>query len=399
MNFVKKLIILAVILLLAIGMWTNITRQAVSNPRDSRYKDPGDAYSEYIVRNTLINSFMGSENLRGSLIWTQGYGAGVDDFTYYPEKTRRYHSNQGLQVVPYRLVAVASGMPLVSASAPLFELFRLLNCFFLLSAVYVFFKSVLSHPSSALAATALTSVAAGPAMFGANLYWQYWIMFTPLLATPLLLLGHRAMFVGTAAICSFLYFSTRYEFATTFALMWLLPVVIAGLRSKAPVIITGLSSFGCVCVAFILTLIFHHMRVAQVESVSFWEASGFIFENLQLRVASLDQVPMPGSIEFIKNLAARLTENAFAVVDVFTLSRGLIGLSAIYLAFNSTEGRWLMGWAVITYGSWYIFGYQHIMQHFAYDAMLFSCTIGIVFTYLILRRIDNALLELRASRR
>jgi hypothetical protein len=108
---------------------------------------------------------------------------------------------------------------------------------------------------------------------------------------------------------------------------------------------------------------------------------------------------MPGSIEFIKNLAARLTENAFAVVDVFTLSRGLIGLSAIYLAFNSTEGRWLMGWAVITYGSWYIFGYQHIMQHFAYDAMLFSCTIGIVFTYLTLRRIDNALLELRASRR
>lgn len=389
MNFVKKLFIPSVILLLAIGMWTNITRQAVGSPRDFRYKDPGDAYSEYIVRNTLVNSFVGSENLWGSLVWTKGYGGGNDDFTYYPEGTSRYHSNQGLQVVPYRLVAVAAGMPLLSAIAPLFELFRLLNCLFLLAAVYVFFRSVLTHRSSALAATALTSVAAGPAMFGANLYWQYWIMFTPLLATPLLLSGHRAMFIGTAAICSLLYFSTRYEFATTFALMWLLPVVIAGLRSKAPVILTGLSAFGCVCVAFILALIFHHMRVAEVESVSFWEASGFVFENFQRRVASTDQVPMPGSIEFIKNLAARLTENAFAAVDVFTLSRGLIGLGAFCLAFNNNEGRWLMGWAVVTYGSWYIFGYQHIMQHFAYDAMLFSCTIGIVFTYLTLGLIEQ----------
>lgn len=393
MKFSKKLVIVSIILLLAIGMWTNISRQAVGNPQDFRYTDPGDAYSEHIVRNTLVNSFVGFENLWGSLIWTRGYNVGDRDLAYYPEGTRRYHSNQGLQVVPYRLLAVAIGMPIESSSSPLFEFFRFLNCVFLLAAVYIFFKSVLTHLSSALTATALTSVAAGPAMFGANLYWQYWIMFTPLLATPLLLFGYRAMFIGAAAIFSLLYFFTRYEFATTFALMWLLPVVIYGFRSRAPVMLIGLSAFGCVCVAFMLDLISHHIHVAQVESVSFWEASSFIFENLQLRVASLDQVPMPGSIEFIKNFTARLTENAFAVVDVFTVSRGLIGLGAIYLSFNSTEGRWLMGWAVITYGSWYIFGYQHIMQHFAYDAMLFSCTIGIVFTYLTLRRIEKVWLD------
>jgi len=146
------------------------------------------------------------------------------------------------------------------------------------------------------------------------------------------------------------------------------------------------------CTGFVIAVVFHHYRVTLVEDVSFWGASELVFENVGLRLASLSQVPLPFSVAFMKDIAFRLTENAFAFEDVFSLSRALtLLLFVVFCAWLRTrEALLVLSWSLATYASWYVFAYQHIMQHYTYDGMLFSATVGLALVYLALRYISGA---------
>jgi len=204
-------------------------------------------------------------------------------------------------------------------------------------------------------------------------------MFTPMLATPLLVSGRDKAFLVAAVTSSLAYFSVRYEFATTFALMWILPVVliISGQRKRA--IKAGTYVFSCVCISFLLIILLHHIRVAVVENVPISNATFFIFENLKLRVASLDNVPSPLSLEFAKNILYRLSEPSFAFEDIYSISNMFVIIVFLGLFIYDRRNRWLLVyiWAITAYLSWYVLGYQHIMQHYKYDALLFTCTISL----------------------
>lgn len=196
-----------------------------------------------------------------------------------------------------------------------------MNAVFLISIFYIFFAAVLQNARIALAATFVMLISAGPATFGMDLYWQYWIMLAPLLSVPILIAGRTGLYLLLAFISGLLYFGTRYEFATTFALMWLFPVVLAANRGMKRPVPAAIGGFVAVCLSFVIALAYHHYRVSHVEEDTFSGASQFIFESLGLRMASLEGAPFPGSIAFLKNIAFRMTKNAFSFEDVFSLSR------------------------------------------------------------------------------
>ncbi|KIC39059.1 hypothetical protein RA27_18105 [Ruegeria sp. ANG-R] len=377
----RIVIVPVAIFLIAASIWTGLSRQG-DPERYPNYADRGDAYSEQIIRNTVVNAFVGDENVSGSLIWTRGYPSNI---AYDPVGTRRYHSQLGLQVEIYKVIAKFRGQLTEANSSILFESFRLMNCLIAVCILYIFFLTLLSSRVIALLATCLMSMSAGLALFGANLYWTYWMMFTPLLTLPILLAGRTFLFILMGFLFGLLYFSVRYEFATTFALMWLLPVILASTKTTTKPIWVGGAGFAAVCVSFLIAVAIHHYRVMQVEQVAFSAASRYVFENVGLRIASLDRVPFPMSLDFFKIIAFRMTENAFAFEDIFSISRFLVVLLTVVMCLFSKDKRsfLILLWILATYGSWYVFGYQHIMQHYKYDAMLFSATWGLMFTFFV----------------
>lgn len=378
----RGLVSFLLIALIAVTVWLGIARQG--ELRAPAYPDRGDAYSEQIIRNTVMNAFIGVENASGSLIWTQGYPG---DIAYDPLETRRYHSQVGMQAEVYKVLAGLAPEIVTTNFAGFFDVMRFLSCLAICVVLFLLFLPALGSTGLALIGTAAMSLSAGVAMFGANLYWQYWMIFTPLISLNFLLKGNVFGYVLVTLVVSVAYFCVRYEFATTFALMSLLPVILASRRGLQRPILVGLAGFAAVCTGFVIAVAFHHYRVTLVEDVSFWGASEFVFENVGLRLASLDRVPFPLSAEFMKNIALRLTENAFGFEDIFTLSRGLILLFLVAIcAWLRTREAWLvLSWSLVTYASWYIFAYQHIMQHYAHDGMLFSATVGLAFVYMALR--------------
>lgn len=381
----RRMSLPVVLLALAISIFVGLSRQG-DVVQDPRYPDRGDAYSEQIVRNTVINAFLGTENRDGSLIWTRGY---PEDISFSPVETRRYHSQLGLQAALYKAAARLLPNPTEKKLSMMFDGFRLLNCLLLVSIIFIFFKAILPNERAALLATMTMSLSSGLAIFGANLYWQYWLMFAPLLAVPVLLAGRSRLYLLMALVFGLLHFFVRYEFATTFALMWLLPVILASGRGLKRPVLVGAGGFAAVCTAFVIAIALHHYRVALVEGVSLREASRFVFENAGLRMASLENVPFPGSVAFFKNIAFRLSEDGFAFEDLFSLSRAsvLFLVALIYAMSPDRQHLLILIWAIVTYGSWYVFGYQHIMQHFKFDTMLFSATLGLVFVYQVFGRV------------
>lgn len=373
------------IVLISVTLLIGVTRLYVPEPR-LPYQDRGDPYSEQIVRNTVINNVIGKENIGGSLIWTRGYagagGVGADHrYDYAAEGTKRYYSNRGLQQWVYTRVGLVSRGSFANGHDDYFTIFRLLNCILLTASLAGFFYITLGPQPIYLAATAVMSVSSGVALFGANLYFLYWLMFTPLLATAVLVRGGDRAYVAAAFIGGLAYFVVRYEFATTFALMWLLPVVLGRHERPAAMLSLGAAVFGAVCASFLVAVALHLISVMSIEHTDLRGAAALVFEKLGMRVASLDNnIPPPLTAGFVKAMLYRWSDPAFHVEDVFSVSKAVIlaVFAAICAIDRSVVWRFVAAWAVATYASWYVFAYQHAMQHYPYDAMLFAPTISLV---------------------
>ena len=58
-----------------------------------------------------------------------------------------------------------------------------------------------------------------------------------------------------------------------------------------------------------------------------------------------------------------------------------------------------MAWALITYVSWYVFSYQHIMLHIAYDSLIFAATVQLTVVMMIGMALRDGLAERLWARR
>jgi hypothetical protein len=253
------------VVLIAAGMWLNVSRTTIDGTF-ANYEDQGDPYSERIVRNTVQNSLLGVENKSGSLIMTRGYFE--QDVTpaskrldYHADGTRRYHSQFGAQAWVYTRLAAIFGDGFAQNPDTVFQMLRFANCLLLATCFATFFAAMLKRRPAFLAAAALMSVSGGAALFSFNLYFMYWMMFTPLLVAPLLFAGRPLVYLAAAFIFGLAQFLVRYEFATTFALMWLLPVVLARHDRPAQLLRLGAAVFAAVCASFVAAVMLHHLRV------------------------------------------------------------------------------------------------------------------------------------------
>jgi hypothetical protein len=390
------------ILVLSASIWGGISGLRIPYP--GHHQDRGDAYSEYIIRNTVINNVVGRENQGGSLIWTKGYfpenGVSEDHkIDYFPDKTIRYHSNRGLQQSVYTLIAKAAGNAFVKNPDRLFGFFRFVNCLILTSCFAVFFLAIAGRRPAFLAATAAMVLSSGAALFGANLYFMYWLMFTPLLAAPLLFSGRTTAYVAAAFVGGLAYFVVRYEFATTFTMMWLLPVILARSDRPRAMIMLGAAVFAAIVASFVLAIVMHLLNVAAIEHTNMSGAAAFVFEKLRMRVSSFDSVPLPFTVGFVKNILFRWGEPALAIKDVISLSKALVLVIFAWFCVTDRSLLWRLvaAWAVLTYASWFVLAYQHSMQHFHYDAMLFSCSITLVVVARLVARQDGLAIAVQAG--
>src|SRR5262249_15461742 len=102
---------------------------------------------------------------------------------------------------------------------------------------------------------------------------QAWLLFTPLACYPLIEKGQRAAYVILAFLLSVAYFSVRYEFATTFSLLWILPVLLAATRGAKIRPGVAIAAFFASCAGFAIAVSLHHVAVASENNISIREAS------------------------------------------------------------------------------------------------------------------------------
>ena len=398
---------------LAFLLWVNFTNQStIYGINYGKSDDQADSYSEYLIRNTLINDFIGSENSNGSLIITDGYSKTPLDFSYFSFNTTPYtHSrsiqhnfyyelikkfpdnfidNQpifnsesfnsmpkillGLQFVPKSLLRY---LHINTTRDVYFQFFRFLNCLLLSLCITVFFVSLYEKRFMTILLISFYSMVSGVALFSSNLYLCFWAMFTPFLCfSALRNKSHSVYDFLLPLFFSFLYFSFHYLFAATFAILWLLPfffsgrIIEKGIAAKFFLISAGVIS------GFFLEIVCHINYVSEGFNIDFDKALSLIFVSTKARILSLSDVPFPFWIGFFKSMIVRLSWDGIRIPLFVSVSK-MIFLIILFVFFrqNISNMRNVCVWALLAYCSCYLFSYQHIMYHDFYDTLIFAITV------------------------
>lgn len=377
-------------LVVSFMLWANIARQSTDYGTNyGRFADQVDSFSEYLVRNSVIDRVRSGDPDPGYLVYTPGFEKG--EYGYTPGPTRRYYSNRAIQAVVFAWIGGRSPEFFLDHQAGFFQLFRLVNSMALAAAFLVFFVGWLGRNRLALGMALAMTLSGGACLFASNLYFMAWVMFSPLLCYPLVKRGSHGWYCLAAGVCSLAYFAMRYEFATTFALLWILPFLIRGVDGERPRWGFAALAFLCSCTGFAIALWWHHMSVAAATGGSLADASRLIFVTLETRVASLTNVPAPFSPAFFWSLLKRWSWAGFVIplLAEFSKLAVLIAFLALWHRFRRSRPSVLLAiWAVVTYLSWYLFSYQHIMLHLMYDSLIFAATVQlatVIFAALALR--------------
>ncbi len=372
--------ITGLILTISITLWLNVTNQSTEfGNGHGKFADQVDSYSEYLIRNTVINNIVGTENQTGSLVQTKNYK--LEDYHYYPDHTQKYFSNRGVQVEFYKWIAKFNEDSFVKYQDTYFKAFRLLNCILITICFGVFFLSTLGKNFFGVLAIIVFSLSGGIALFCANLYFCAWVLFSPLLFYPLLVKQRYKLYVLFALVFSILYFSIRYEFATTFALMWLFPILVQHCLSHKKLDYKLMAIvFLTVIFGFNIALLMHHQFIAHEMNITMKEASALIFSTLKMRVASVTGVSLPFSPGFFKYMIIRMNWVGFTLPLLGSITKFALLLIFIFYAWKEKSTNYLpvFVWAIAAYISWYIFAYQHIMWHAQFDSLIFVATIQLV---------------------
>jgi hypothetical protein len=390
LKFKKESIFLLLILLLATGLFFNFTKQSTDyGTSKGKFVDQVDSFSEYIIRNSVVHAIKNDLPDNSILIITKGYAK--EDYSYYDEGIVNYYSNHGSQSILFinllRLIKVGQDTEL----GPYFKAFRFVNCLLVAASILVFFVTVFGSNITAYTLAFFYSLSGGIALFSSNLYFMIWVLLTPLLCSPLLKMQSIKPYALSTLIFSFAYFSMRYEFATTFALLWLLPFailrgsLISNWKSVALILLM-------VCLGFGFAIFWHLAAVADALNLSFSQTVPIVFSSLKLRTLSFTDVPRPFTGLFFEDLLLRLGWVGFSLPHLFSISKlFVLCLTALMVRWMWSDrvSKRLISVSLLAYVSWYLFAYQHIMGHKIYDSLIFSTTIQLSFLILVGRFVDN----------
>lgn len=356
-----------------------------------RYADRVDSFSEYIVRNTIKRNILNNDDFSLLPILTKGYNN--EDYNYYPNDYQKYYSNPILQTIPATFIAKILKLNTEKKLDIFFNLLRLTNAFLLaISVTCLYFIFCRAHGlNMEFMAPLLAGCSSGFILFSQNLYFASFLIIAPALlaATQLTIRGNfnKSMIAFLGA----LYFLRGYEFATILALLTAFSIAIftpGDIQTKAKSSALG---FMMICLAFLISIMIHMAFVwADDRSWSLVDVTRQTFANVRHRTASTSGVPFPFSTKFLATMNERWEHSAFSIsssgliISEFTIIMlMMIGL-IIRLGKLSITERLIYLYGFLGYASWYICAYQHIMWHHMYDWYIFSLTIGLSFSLLLL---------------
>ncbi|VWD30986.1 hypothetical protein [Burkholderia contaminans] len=359
-----------------------------------KYIDIVDSFSEYLVRDKIKNEILGTENKGPLLIIPHGYPN--NDYNYYPGKTRLYYSNPALQAYVASLVARGLGLKTERQIDIFLAALRFANALLLALIICVFFRRIIKDYclNCAPLAPILLSSLAGFVFFSQNLYFISAIFYAPL-AYSAIAVGrwkNRALYAGFVAL-SFLNFSRGYEFATIYTINGVFSALCFMRGSNRRLIQAGIVIFTSICFGFLIAAIDHVLIVCHaIDRSSLRAGAELAFSSLTERTASFDNVPLPLTTQFFEVIRGRMGDTAFVFpwFGEWKLTEGnvfAIASIALLVRFHRLTRleKLIFVWAPLSYVSWYVFGYQHIMWHFMYEWNIFAATIGIGFCILILQ--------------
>ncbi|MDR5793744.1 hypothetical protein QCE49_10215 [Caballeronia sp. LZ008] len=375
---------------------------------NGKYIDIVDSFSEYLIRDKVKNEILGTENKGVLLIVPRGYAD--KDFAYYPDGTRTYLANLALQGYAASLVARGLGLKTEKQIDIFLGAFRMLNAFLLALILCVFFRRISReyHLNCAPLVPILLSSMAGLVFFSQNLYFITAVFYAPF-AWSAFAAGrwsNRVLYAGFVAL-SFLNFSRGYEFATVYTINSVFAALCFLRGSPRQVIRVAVFVFASVCLGFLIAAFDHVLIVCHaIGRSSLRVGAELAFSTLTHRTASFDSVPLPFTTKFFDTIRGRMGDTAFVFPWFFQwkLTEGnVFAIATIALLVRlqrlSRLEKLVFVWAPISYVSWYVFAYQHIMWHFMYEWDIFSATIGIGFCILALQYCSAIAPSLRRLRK
>lgn len=353
---------------------------------NGRWVDRIDSYSDYLVRNTVKNDILGHENQRGFLIITKTHRG--KDFTYASDGTQQYLHQFALQA---RVLSIlARHLPLHDEARIDYFLDLARAAAAAVSALLLaLFMARLTSPEgpARVVATLFLAAAAGMVYYSPNLYF-----FLPTYLAPL---GWLSVYHGRIAerrlaaglvVLAMLNFLCRYEFATVYLFLCLLPTwAFAGTTSYADKLRQSLRFAGCVVAGLLAAMGIHTLGVAHEIGASLPAAAHLAFETVVYRTQTVTGVPLPFSEGFFALMRQTCGEPAFVFPGLhMTLTKIFVllvssGAALCELHAGRRRGVALYVWGLLAYASWYVGAYQHIMWHRMYDSFLFTLTVGLVF--------------------
>jgi hypothetical protein len=359
---------------------------------NGRYADKIDSFSEYLVRNTIERNVLNKNNSSVLLIVTKGYPK--NDYTYYPDAYHKYYSNLGLQTIPATTIAKALRINTGKNFDVFFKVLRLINALFLatlLVSIFCLFckKQKINHT---FLLPLLIGCSSGFILFSQNLYFASALMVMPAFFIAIQLSKKESFNKAFLVFLGMLYFLRGYEFSTIFALLTAFSAALFTTGNLWTKTKSSFVAFYLICFAFLLSALLHIIIIYtdSGSTLSIGESIRTAFSNVEHRTASLDGVPVPFSSEFINTIVTRWNSPAFSIIpDRASLSeKNIIILMIITLllrlkTITNTE-KIIYLYAFLSYVSCYIFSYQHIMWHARYESYIFSLTLGISFSMLVL---------------
>lgn len=348
-----------------------------------RWSDRIDSFSEQIIVNKVLNDAFGSGNTNSRfMVITKGYRD--LDYSYYPESVSPYYSHFGLHA---QTLSTIRSLLLIKSDRGIARFVmatKVLVGWLLALILSIFVTRIFQEygQNAWFISVLLIGSSTGLILCSQNLY-----LLLPVLLLPFLISTVAYGSVGTYAIlgliliASVINFLCRYEFATTFAVLATVPFFVFRRQDSLQTKLTlSALSFFAVVVGFLIAIAIH-LQFAAYELGGIGDAVKVVLGKAAYRTLTMDQVPVPLSAEFWREILQRWNFAGLAVpLSSLSFNQTVIFLFYLItvLSIRRYDSRAIVLWMVglSCYLSWYLFAYQHIMWHRHYDWLIFA--LGIV---------------------
>lgn len=367
------------------------------------YDDVGDSFSEFIVRNSVMNNIAGYENVGYLPILVRGHVTG--DLLFKFDGSKLYFSHLISQNIPFTVLGKLLSINTDSKFHIYFRLLRLFSVFSLAFLTFYVCDGVLKRldvKGLSLLPFGLASIT-GFAIFGQNLYhliFLFWIL-------PAAVVFLNKRFISGKIHCmvifflSALVFSRGYEFATTYTIITSFFAYLMLDANRKDKIKYSMAVFSSCCFGFALSLSIHALLIHIQTEKEIIDSYALILSSTKLRLFSASYVQPVLSSDFYYHLANVWSEVIIRIdaVHIAVTKYQVIMLLSFYslLCDRKTRSVQLMLFIVpfIGYISWYVFAYQHIMYHYFFDLIIFSQSLGVFFIISTAYWLNNNVLVLK----